>query len=431
MSTASERTIHALEQVVKDAPVGTNLALLHLLWAMLSGAFLKSRGAIFPALQLAGFTVGQTRRAGQALRNGAWCIGHLVEAWRTYVHSEGQWQPHSYEGYCPVAVDLVAFWRPRLKGRLGRFFHSLANRLMKGIGLALVVEVGQVGERRVPLLRRMIRPQDTEMDAHQLKQQALRAMAQDLEEHEVLVHDAGASIADMQAANVPRYVVRMALNCTARRNELPPRKSKGRRPEYGQLVRPLPRKYRERTIPATPPDVKTTFSFQGRTIRVHGWHNLVRRDQKVAADNPIFSIWVFFDPLYRDPLVLGTNLAARPQTIFCLYLDRWPVEQVPLVAKQLLGLERRFVFAPTSRQRLPELALLAANILTYLAAVLLPLPTGFWDRRPRRTPGRLRRVLERSGFPQDYPLEGRIREKESVTAHLPKGIEAHRRRKAA
>jgi len=168
-----------------------------LLWAMLSGAFLKSRGAVFPALQLASFTAPQTRRVGQALRNGAWCIGHLVEAWRTYVHSEGQWQPHSYEGYCPVAVHLVAFWRPRLKGRLGCFFHSVAHRLMKGIGFALVVEVGQVGEQWMPLLRRMIRPQDTQMDAHQLKQQALQAMAQDLEEREILVHDAGASIADM------------------------------------------------------------------------------------------------------------------------------------------------------------------------------------------------------------------------------------------
>lgn len=33
MSTASERTIQALEQVVKDVPVGTDLALVHLLWA--------------------------------------------------------------------------------------------------------------------------------------------------------------------------------------------------------------------------------------------------------------------------------------------------------------------------------------------------------------------------------------------------------------
>ena len=34
MSTASEVTIKALEYVVKTLPVGANLALLHLLWAL-------------------------------------------------------------------------------------------------------------------------------------------------------------------------------------------------------------------------------------------------------------------------------------------------------------------------------------------------------------------------------------------------------------
>jgi len=58
------------------------------------------------------------------------------------------------------------------------------------------------------------------------------------------------------------------------------------------------------------------------------------------------------------------------------------------------------------------------------------MPTGFWDRQPQRSPGRLRRVLAQGGFPQDFPLDGRIREKHSVTAHLPKGVQAHRRQKA-
>jgi hypothetical protein len=412
-------------------PVGTNLALLHLLWATLNGSFLRSRGAVFPALQLTGFTASQIRRCGQALRCGAWDIGRLVQPWRGFVLSQGQWQPHSYEGYSPLAVDLTAFWRPRLKGWVGKFFHRIANRAMKGIGLGIIAQVGRVGEQRLPLLKHIICARETDMSESQFKQHVLQLAGCCLDEHEVLVHDAGASIANMQTARVQRYVVRMALNCTARRNRLPPRKARGRRPEYGELIRPLPRRWKDRTIPATPPDVETHFRFEGRIIRVFGWRNVVRSDQKVAADNETFSIWVFFDPLYRDPLVLGTNVVARPKTIFQLYLDRWPVEQVPLVAKQLLGLQRQFVFAPASRQRLPELALLAANILTHLAAVLPPLPTGFWDRCPKRTPGRLRRVLAQTGFPKDYAFDGRIRKKRSVTAHLPKGIDAHRRQKAA
>ena len=109
--------------------------------------------------------------------------------------------------------------------------------------------------------------------------------------------------------------------------------------------------------------------------------------------------------------MLGTNLTASPATIFQLYLDRWPVEEVPLVCKQLLGLQRQFVFADLARFRLPELGLIAANILAHLAAELPAQPTGFWDRQPRRTPGRLRRVLGQAGFPNAYPLAGRIREK--------------------
>ena len=130
------------------------------------------------------------------------------------------------------------------------------------------------------------------------------------------------------------------------------------------------------------------------------------RDQKVAPDNATFTIWVYDDPLYQAPLVLGTNLPAAPVTILQLYLDRWPVEEVPLVCKQLLGLQRQFVFAAAARFRLPELGLLAANILAHLAAELPALPTGFWDRQPRRTPGRLRRVLSQAVFPKTTPWTG-------------------------
>jgi hypothetical protein len=44
---------------------------------------------------------------------------------------------------------------------------------------------------------------------------------------------------------------------------------------------------------------------------------------------------VFVDPLFKTPLVLGTNLAAAPDVVFTLYLDRWPVEQSPLGYCQL------------------------------------------------------------------------------------------------
>ena len=139
----------------------------------------------------------------------------------------------------------------------------------------------------------------------------------------------------------------------------------------------------------------------------------------------------FFDPLYAEPLILAANIAASASTIFQLYGDRWPVEQLPLAAKQMLGLHRHFVSNLTCCWRLPELALLAGNMLTHVAMMLPAFPTGYWDRTPKRTPGRLRRVLATTGLPQYHAFDPRIRVKASKTDHLPKGIDAHRRRKAS
>ena len=144
--------------------------------------------------------------------------------------------------------------------------------------------------------------------------------------------------------------------------------------------------------------------------------------------NLIFRLVVIHDPRWTEPLVLATTLPVSARTLRDLYLDRWPVEQLPLAAKQMLGAARAFVSAPETCQRLPELALLAGSILTYLAATQPPIPTGSWDRRPRPTPGRLRRVLARADFPTSFPLPDHIRQKAAVTAHLPTGSWGQRTR---
>jgi hypothetical protein len=349
MSIAIIRTIQVLEEIVQVLPVGTNLALLHLMWAMVNGSFLRSRGAVHGALVESGFTLGQVRRSWSALRYGVWSISELVGRWRAIVLREGRWQPREYDGYRPLAVDITAFWRPQLQGWAGKFFYRLANRAVKGVGFGVIVQVGQVDGQRIPLLKRIIRVKQSEMSEAELKAGILRQVATYLEESEVWVHDAGVELAEVQTAGIPRYVIRLAVNVTGRRNHLPPSKGRGRPAEYGEKVRPLPRQRLERLIEATPPDVSAPFSFQGRIIQVQGWHDLVRADQKVADAAKPFTIWVFFDPLYRKPMVLGTNLDAPAETVFLLYLDRWPVEQPPLAAKQMLGLHRQFVFSPCLR----------------------------------------------------------------------------------
>jgi hypothetical protein len=384
MTTASQKTVQVLEQIVKVVPIGTNLALLQLMWAMITGTFLSSRGAIHSALAKSGFAPGEIRRSWCALRWGKWHIYELVQRFRQQVAQAGQWQSYEYEHYRPVAVDTTAFWRPRLQGWASTLYRRLAGKALTGIGFGLVADVGQVGQQRMPLIRAIVRGRDTAERERSLKERTVAKAAHLLQENEVLLHDGGISIAQLQAADVARFVVRLGTNCTARRSYLPVYKGRGRPPTRGILVRPLSRRWKDRTLTATPPDVERTFEFQDRQITACGWRDLMRSDLKVADDHALFSIWVFADPLFKTPLVLGTNLPAVPQAIFSLYLDRWAVEQIPLVTKQLLGCGRQFVFAPTSCWRLGELAFLVGNILTWLALLLPPQPSGFWDRHPKK-----------------------------------------------
>ena len=93
----------------------TNLGLLHLFWMVLCGKLLLSRGAIFPGLSAVGLSEGAVRRAWAALGRGSWTSDRLVKAWARVVEAEGFWQPHLHGGYHPVAVDITAFYRPRLQ----------------------------------------------------------------------------------------------------------------------------------------------------------------------------------------------------------------------------------------------------------------------------------------------------------------------------
>ena len=202
MSIAIEQTIQALQVVLQGVPVGTNLALLQLLWSMLNGSFLSSRGAIFSGMQASGFADAEIRRGWAALRYGIWRIDDLLTAWRNYVEAEGRWHIHEYEGYRPIAADITTFWRFRLKGWAGRYFNSLANRLLGGIGLAIVVEIGHLDAHRLPLLRKILRAHPKEVSQDRLKKLTLDWLARQLDDSEVAIFDAGAHISDMQEAGV-------------------------------------------------------------------------------------------------------------------------------------------------------------------------------------------------------------------------------------
>src|SRR5215510_15952492 len=114
MSTIVYRIAVVLGAIWADVPVGTTLGRFWRLWALISGRFLRSRGAVFPALADGGLPADAVRRSGAALAYGRWAIEPLVSAWPQVVEQEGRWRAQRYEGCRPVACDLVGFFRPHL-----------------------------------------------------------------------------------------------------------------------------------------------------------------------------------------------------------------------------------------------------------------------------------------------------------------------------
>lgn len=428
MSTIVYRISVLLDRILTHVPVGTNLGLFWLLWALVSGRFLLSRGAVFPALADRGLPADAVRRSGAALAYGRWAIQTLVKEWQQVVHQEGNWCAHQYEGLRPVACDLVGFFRPRLSGCLGKHYQSEADKALPAIVFAVVAAVGSLGTVRLPVLRLILRADPGDQREAELQRRAVRQAGAGLHPDEVLVVDAGFGVADLLTEGVPRFVARVARNFTARRNRRPAYTGRGRPPVYGARVRPLPRTHKGKAIAATPPDATAQWMVAGRLIRAHVWDNIVLSTAQPGA--AALRCAVIHDPRYREPLVLATNLSVSASALWCLYRDRWPIEQVPLAAKQMVGAQRAFVFGAESRSRLPELALLAGNILAYVAATTTAIATGFWDRHCRPTCGRLRRILLQVHFSDVPVLAGALRKKASVTIHLPKGVQGHRRRKS-
>ena len=431
MPEAVYRVLLLVSALVVDVPIGTNLGLLHLFWMLLCGQLLLSRGAIFPGLSAVGLSEGATRRAWAALGHGSWTSHRLVKQWGRVVEAEGFWQPHQHGGYHPVAVDITGFSRPRLKGCPTSHSSTAAGKAVPAIPLGIIARVGSVARQRFGLPLGLVRadPYAPSPSAHR---RVLLARAVELQAAgDVLVMDREFTVGQIQAAGATGWVTRLLKNVTARRADPPPYPGRGRPATHGDLVRPLARRRKEREIPATPPDQVTEWTEHGsdgdRTLHAAQWTGLVVPD--AAPGSPTFTIVVISDPAYTEPLLVATPLARSPQTLRDLYRDRWPVEQLPLAAKQMLGAVRQFVHEQETCQRFPELALLAGAVLTYAAATSPAVPTGSWDRQPRRTPGRLRRLLGRADFPTDFPLPPRLRRKAAVTDHLPKGFWGQRRRR--
>jgi hypothetical protein len=429
LESIASRTLDLLTRLVANVPVGTNLGLIHLLWMMASGRLLSSRGAIIPGLDAMGLTEDAVRRAWMALGHGSWEIDDLIEIWTSIILEEMPWRPHRHGGYVPIAVDVTHFSRPRLKDCPTKHYPTKTGHTVPAIPIGLIARVGEVGGQRlgIPLamVRALIGDPSREAHARELVRQTAAMLGRD----EVGVFDRGFQVSQFQSAGLDQYVVRLVKNFSARQAKPREYTGCGRRPTLGEIVRPLSRKRRGRQYEATTPDRIVNWKREGVKLRAECWDNLVLSGAKPGG--PTFRVVAIHDPRYIGPMLLATSLDVSPEAAHGIYIDRWPVEQLPLAAKQMVGASRQFVHDPETCQRLPELSLMAGSILSFLAATEPAIPTGFWDRKPMPTPGRLRRVLGRLSFPEHQLSGTRVRRKQSATAHLPKGHWGQRRRRSA
>ena len=335
--------MNTLIALTSNLPVGTNLALLHFFWMLVSGALLPQRGALFPALQATGLSAEATRRAWAAFRKGVWQTAVILRLWQAQIENLPGWQVHCHEGYRAVAVDVTAFWRPALQNCPSKHYHPAANRALPAVIFGVVGVVGQLGDQCLacPLAFERVHPKDRRES--RLWQDLLRWVKRHLGAEEVAVMDAGVKLAEVEAAGIERYVLRLATNFTARRNYPAPYRGKGRRPVYGETIRPLERSYKGKTIAASVPDRVETWLENGVTLQAEIWEEGILPGVIPGKEAKPFRVYAIHDPAYATPWLLATALNLKAATVKAMYQDRWPVEQIPLAAKQMVGAHRQFV----------------------------------------------------------------------------------------
>jgi hypothetical protein len=358
--------------IVKETPIGTNLGLYDGRMTLLGGHLLASRGAIIPALSAVGLSRQAVKRTGQALAHGAWETNELLERFYQQVCEEQQWQPLVGGGYRVKALDTMGLFRPRLKGGRTVHYDSHAQRALPALGFGLLADLGQVNGQTVTLTRYVVRAQDRAGSAEGLMKRLARQTARVLSEHDVSTADRGFSPIVLLNAGHQHLVLRRPKNLTLRRADLP--EYRGRKPTRGALVRPLARSHNGTRIPASPPDAELTWeqTEAGRThsMQAQIWLRVMLPAQKgwtqserALSARSVWTVLVIQHPDFDTPWVILLNVDLTPPQAYQVVRGRWGVEQPqpPLVAQQLLGAHRQFVYAPDMRFRLPELSLLAAG----------------------------------------------------------------------
>ena len=426
----------ALNSVVREINVGTNMGLLHVLWALVSGRLHPSRGALLPALSDCGLSDQEVRRAWRASCHGDWQISTLIDAHHLWVNTHTEWKRSAVHGYSISAMDMVGFFRPKLAGCKTKHYHSGSGQALPAVAFGMLAEIGRIGAQRLPVLRRLVRTPDKHAKhSHtELRKATIKAAREQQGAYEVILADAEFGAGEVLLVGSGRFILRADSNATYLRSGPKTYGGIGRKPTWGEVVRPLGRKYKGKLTPGSTPDAVETWTLpDGREVKAEIWNQVLlaksiqkqllreHPDQATPVCTTLLKVVALHHPDYARPLLLQTNLldASARELADDGYLQRWPIEELPLSAKHMVGAERQFVSNPDHCQRLPEIQLLAGNILSCVAAAIPPISTGFWDHDPKPTPGRLRKALSKVAFPRNFPASALLRKKNSPGGYFP------------
>ncbi|MBV7331402.1 hypothetical protein KFU94_24830 [Chloroflexi bacterium TSY] len=55
------------------------------------------------------------------------------------------------------SIDITGFWRPKLQGKVNRLYNSTARRALPALIFGVMISSGEIGGKRVPLLKAIMR----------------------------------------------------------------------------------------------------------------------------------------------------------------------------------------------------------------------------------------------------------------------------------
>ena len=197
---------------------------------LVNGALFSNREALFPALKASGLSDAAVRRAWASFRGEVCQIAVLLRLWQAQIEELPQWRYHQHCGHRAVSVEITAFYRPQLKDCPSKHYYPPAGKALPAVIMGLVGVSGSLNGQRLAVPRGIPRVKSYDRSEKHLQIDLLEQVVRKLSSDEAAEMDAGFKLGQVQQASLKGYLLRLAKNFTARRNEPAPRKEKGRPP---------------------------------------------------------------------------------------------------------------------------------------------------------------------------------------------------------